>query len=148
MKTSPVYSFFILIRWLITFWSLRLKRCHLMGFLCSQTMAHTPAGKSQGGQDQDHIGTLVTRRPGLFSQEAPSLSSKGLITQLKFLLDKKDVSSISGHCAGSWCIFCLAFRTWMLSSRGLFRFVLTSLCRYHSQCVAVLSAGSFTPKQM
>ena len=37
---------------------------------------------------------MVTRRPSLFSQEAQSWSSKGLITQLKFLLDKKYVYSI------------------------------------------------------
>lgn len=77
----------------------------------------------------------LARRHQACPQRDPLLSWSSFWTKKMFLVYR-------GTVRASWLIFCLAFHTWMLSSRGLFRFVFTSLGQYHSQCGSVAS-GKF-----
>lgn len=100
-------------------------------FRAAITWDHTPAGKSWGGQEKGHPacckGIVAARKPILFSQEAPNVSSKGLITQLKFLPGKTYyIYGMLGYHMLFLMVFCLTSPTSVLSSWGLFQFVFRS----------------------
>lgn len=78
-------------------------------------------------------------KPVFLSQEAQSLSSKGLMTQLKFLLGKIYLQCVRAPQNISGQPFVSASRTWMLSTWGLFQFVLRSLSISVSVCGSLIN---------